>query len=80
MERILIIDDEPMNLKLTKFILDNAGYEVVTTESGISGIELLQEIPFDLLMLDIKCPRWTAWKSCGASGISPKSPKSKSSS
>ena len=56
MERILIIDDEPMNLKLTKFILDNAGYEVVTTESGISGIELLQEIPFDLLLLDIEMP------------------------
>ena len=56
MERILIIDDEPMNLKLTKFILDGAGYEVVTAESGMAGIELLQEIHFDLLLLDIEMP------------------------
>ena len=56
MERILIIDDEPMNLKLTKFILDNAGYEVLTTTSGRAGIELLQELHFDLLLLDIEMP------------------------
>lgn len=56
MERILVIDDEPMNLKLTKFILDNAGYEVMTVESGMAGIELLQEIRFDLVLLDIEMP------------------------
>ncbi|MBQ9347870.1 MAG: response regulator, partial [Oscillibacter sp.] len=56
MERILIIDDEPMNLKLTKFILDNAGYEVMTTTSGRSGVKLLQEIHFDLVLLDIEMP------------------------
>ncbi|MBR0283192.1 MAG: response regulator [Oscillibacter sp.] len=56
MERILVVDDEPMNLKLTKFILENADYEVVTAESGMAGIELLQEIPFDLLLLDIEMP------------------------
>ena len=56
MERILVVDDEPMNLKLTKFILESVDYEVVTAESGMAGIELLQEIPFDLLLLDIEMP------------------------
>ena len=56
MERILIIDDEPMNLKLTRFILDNAGYEVMTTTSGKAGVELLQEVRFDLVLLDIEMP------------------------
>ena len=56
MERILIIDDEEMNLKLTKFILDKAGYEVMTAKSGAAGIEILREIRFDLVLLDIEMP------------------------
>ncbi len=56
MERILIIDDEDLNLRLTKHILVGAGYEVMTAKSGIKGIELLRKNSIDLLLLDIEMP------------------------
>ena len=56
MERILIIDDDKMNMKLTRFILDKAGYEVMLADSAHAGIRLLMEHHFDLLLLDIKMP------------------------
>ena len=56
MERILIIDDDKMNMKITQFILDKAGYEVTLAESAFVGIHLLMEHKFDLLLLDIKKP------------------------
>ncbi|MCR4891437.1 MAG: response regulator [Lachnospiraceae bacterium] len=56
MERILIIDDEEMNLRLSKFILQKAGYEVETVNSGTEGIEILQKIRFDLVLLDVEMP------------------------
>ena len=56
MERILIVDDDKINVKLTKFILDQAGYEVMTADSGESAIEILREIHFDMVLLDIMMP------------------------
>ena len=45
-----------MNMKITQFILDKAGYEVTLAESALTGIQLLLEHHFDLLLLDIKMP------------------------
>ncbi len=56
MERILIIDDDRMNLKLTQFLLEKAGYQVKTALSGKEGLQLLGTEPFDLLLLDIRMP------------------------
>ena len=56
MERILIIDDDKMNMKITQFILDKAGYEVALAESAFLGIQLLLEHRYDLVLLDIKMP------------------------
>ncbi len=56
MPKILVIDDEAeMRLLLTK-ALERAGYEVIDTASGRSGLELaLQENP-DLVLCDVGLP------------------------
>lgn len=56
MKKILVVDDEEMNLFSTKYILEKAGYQVVTAESGERGIKILKEQEFDLLLLDIEMP------------------------
>lgn len=56
MKKILVVDDEDMNLMSTKFILSKSGYEVVTADSGLKGIELLREQEFDMLLLDVEMP------------------------
>lgn len=56
MKTILVIDDENMNRMSTKFILEKAGYNVVTAESGDEGIMLLSDIAADLVLLDVEMP------------------------
>ncbi len=56
MKRILLIDDEEMNQMSTKFTLEKAGYEVVAVGSGDEGLALLDELFFDMLLLDIEMP------------------------
>ena len=54
--RILIIDDEaPLRQTLAR-ILQRAGYEVTTAESGEMGISILASASFDLVYMDIRMP------------------------
>ncbi len=53
---ILIIDDEPMQLKALSGFLKKQGFEVQTTTSGIEGIQLVQQHPIDLVITDYKMP------------------------
>ncbi|HTS87181.1 MAG TPA: HD domain-containing phosphohydrolase [Gemmatimonadales bacterium] len=55
--RILVIDDEPLNLELLEAILQNAGYGAVqsTTDPRHAG-RLFQEFRPDVIMLDLHMP------------------------
>ncbi|MEA3297601.1 MAG: response regulator [candidate division Zixibacteria bacterium] len=52
--KILIIDDEEMIRVIARKILERDGYEVLTAESGIAGLEILSAQPDDieLVLLD----------------------------
>jgi two-component system, cell cycle response regulator DivK len=54
--KILLIEDNPQNRYLTKFLLEHRGYEVLLADSGPRGIELAgAELPA-LILLDIQLP------------------------
>lgn len=53
---ILVVDDEPGIALLCKRILVRAGYEVTSETDPRVAIERLQEIHFDLLLVDIRMP------------------------
>lgn len=53
---VLIVDDNPTNLKLTRFLLDKEGYRVLTATDGREAIELLQTVQPDLVLMDIQLP------------------------
>ncbi|MBC8161048.1 MAG: response regulator transcription factor [Roseiflexaceae bacterium] len=53
---ILVVDDET-NIRLTlSALLRRAGYEVATAENGFDAVALLEQQPFDLLLVDLKMP------------------------
>ena len=56
MSRILIIEDNEMNLKLMKDILSSQNYEVITAQDGKQGLDKANEEDFDLILLDIQMP------------------------
>ncbi|MBI5236444.1 MAG: response regulator [Deltaproteobacteria bacterium] len=55
-KRILVVDDEEGLRLLYKEELEDAGWEVVLAASGEESIKKIEEIPVDLLLLDIKMP------------------------
>ena len=54
--RILIVDDEPLNVKLLAAILSADGYEVVSAYNGEQALEKVNEKCPDLILLDIMMP------------------------
>ena len=55
-EKILIIEDNPMNMELATDLLEAAGYVVIQAGTAEEGIELARvEFP-DLILMDISLP------------------------
>jgi CheY-like chemotaxis protein len=54
-ERILIVDDNPTNLKLACVILQGGGYEI-TTAVNATEVLALEGDPPDLIVMDIQLP------------------------
>jgi two-component system, cell cycle response regulator DivK len=55
-EPILIVDDTPVNLKLTRILLVNEGYNVATASSAEEALELLRNYHPSLVLADIQLP------------------------
>ena len=55
-ESILIIDDTPVNLRLTKILLVNEGYQVLTAASAEEGLDVLRDQHPQLILVDIQLP------------------------
>lgn len=57
-ETILVIDDELEVLAVMQRMLERAGYRVLTTHSGVEGLELLHapNVEIDALVLDMTMP------------------------
>jgi signal transduction histidine kinase len=58
-ETILVVEDEPLVLELTRAFLVAAGYTVLTAASGVEAIEAVDSMagPVDLAVLDLVLPR-----------------------
>ena len=58
MARILVVDDDDMNLKMAEFILkkDMKDIEVVLANTGMKAIDILQRETIDLVLLDFQMP------------------------
>jgi two-component system cell cycle response regulator DivK len=55
-EPILIVDDTPVNLKLTRILLEHEGYDVRTAEGAEKALELLEGFRPRLVLADIQMP------------------------
>ncbi len=53
---ILCVDDEPIPLTLRKCVLERAGFQVITAESGAQALEALEQQSIDLVLTDLLMP------------------------
>ena len=55
--KILVVDDEEKNLRLMEALLLPLGYEVIMANNGEEALEKAQEMPPDVILLDIMMPK-----------------------
>jgi two-component system, cell cycle response regulator len=55
-DKILLVDDDPDNLKLMSRLLEKEGYRVSAVDSGEKGLEALDNYQPDLVLLDVNMP------------------------
>ncbi len=55
-KRILIVEDNDLNLKLFRDLLNANGYDTVETKEGLEAIGLTRNLLPDLIIMDIQLP------------------------
>ncbi len=55
-KRILIVEDNDLNLKLFRDLLNANGYETIETKEGYEAINLTRSMHPDLILMDIQLP------------------------
>ncbi len=56
MAKVLIVEDNPANMKLTTFLLQSAGHTVLCATDAETGLTLARDEQPDLILMDIQLP------------------------
>ena len=54
--KILLADDNPMNLDLTTRLLEKKGHEITTAKNGKEAVDRFLEGSFDVILMDLEMP------------------------
>jgi two-component system, cell cycle response regulator DivK len=54
--RILIVEDNPLNLKLVRDVLLTAGFDVIEARTGEDGVARAQDSEPDVILMDLQLP------------------------
>ncbi len=61
-KRILLVDDEQINLEFFEVMLTKLGFETEKTDNGADALELVKRFKPDLIILDNVMPRLSGWE------------------
>ncbi len=56
-KKVLLVDDNEINLKLAKTLLERQGIQVTTADNGETAIALSHENCFDIILMDLHMPK-----------------------
>ena len=60
--KILVVDDEPKNVKIIEGFLIPEGYEIISASDGKEAIKIVEEKRPDLILLDIMMPEMNGFE------------------
>ena len=56
MARILLVEDNPTNLELMRYLLTHHGHDVDSAQNGEEGVQLAQRLCPDIVLCDLRMP------------------------
>jgi DNA-binding response OmpR family regulator len=59
---VLVVDDDPVILKLLEVNFEMEGFQVVRAADGAEGLERAREVHPDIVILDVMMPRMTGYE------------------
>jgi DNA-binding response OmpR family regulator len=59
---VLVVDDDPVILKLLEVNFEMEGFEVVRASDGAEGLERARAVHPDIVVLDVMMPRMTGYE------------------
>jgi two-component system KDP operon response regulator KdpE len=62
--KVLVVDDEPTQLRVEEQVLVGRGYEVMKAGSGHEAVRIFFERKPDLVLLDVMMPEIDGWQTC----------------
>jgi CheY-like chemotaxis protein len=54
--QVLLVEDDPVSRRIASRILEKRGYTVVTAENGREALEVLDQVPVELILMDVQMP------------------------
>ncbi|HXG49306.1 MAG TPA: response regulator [Methylomirabilota bacterium] len=54
--RVLLVDDNPINIKVASHLLRQMGFQPEVARSGVEVLRALEEKPFDIVLMDVQMP------------------------
>ncbi len=54
--RVLLAEDQPVNQKLMRAVMEQLGHALTIANNGIEAVKAIRENPFDIILMDIQMP------------------------
>lgn len=55
--RVLLVDDEPLNLEVAKFMLEDVGLVVDSAEDGLEAVAVAEQTAYAAILMDMQMPQ-----------------------
>lgn len=63
---VLVVEDNKVNQRVVRGLLERMGCEVVIAENGVEGVARAREARFDLILMDCLMPEMDGWRATEA--------------
>ena len=57
MAKVLLVEDNPVNQRVARRLLESSAHEVWVAGNGIEAVRLASEMSFDLILMDLHMPQ-----------------------
>jgi CheY-like chemotaxis protein len=65
-QRVLVVEDNPVNQRLAVRLLSNRGYQVALAGNGLEALAALEKEPFDAVLMDMQMPEMDGFEATAA--------------